>query len=211
MASGVIAEDEVPPFPQTALAKLASLLSVFPISSVSTPPQILQALFVVHPALSFVKPAALRSLERAFEGAELDWTSISECDPAEVVGTSGEGILGWSLLSIERSGERSASVRFGRGGVEEIKVECAAGPKPFAPFPLTATDSFHVTPRFSHLLTCFFQLHALDLDISVIPPSSSLQSSSSSTTTLIEVFSSLLGVRPSLLLPPTSLIDRSDL
>ena len=196
MASGVTTDDEVPSFPQTALAKLAKLLAVFPLPhpSVSTPSQILQALLVVHPALSYVKPAALRLLERAFEGAELDWTNISESDPADVV-QNGEGILGWSLLSIERSGDHSATVRFGRGGVEEVKVEVAAGPKPFAPFPIVATNSFHVTPRFSHLLTSFFQLHALGLDISVIPPSASLQSSSSSTTTLIETFSSLLGER----------------
>ena len=196
MASGVTADDEVPTFPQTAIAKVAKLLSVFPLphSSVSTPAQLLHALFVVHPALSFVKPAALRSLERALEGAELlDWTNISESDPADVVGAHGDGSLGWRLLSIERSGEKTANVRFGRGGVEEVEVEVAAGPKPFAPFPIIPTDTFHVTPRFSHLITCFFQLHALGLDISIIPPSSSLQSSSSSTTTLIATFSSLLG------------------
>lgn len=197
MASGVTASEDLPSFPQTALVKLAKFLAVFPPphSSVSTPAQLVNLLLVVHPSLSYVAAPAWRSLETAFDGAGLgEWVNgVSECDPT-AVGLAGEGIWGWVLSSIERSGERTANVTFMRGGVEKITIEVAAGPLPFASFPLNNSDSLLITPRFEHLLTSLFQLHALkDFDISILPPSSSLQSSSSSTTILISTFASLLG------------------
>lgn len=197
MASGVTASEDLPSFPQTALVKLAKFLAVFPPphSSVSTPAQLVNLLLVIHPSLSYVAAPAWRSLETAFDGAGLgEWVNgVSECDPT-AVGLAGEGIWGWVLSSIERSGERTANVTFMRGGVEKITVEVAAGPLPFASFPLKNSDSLLITPRFEHLLTSLLQLHALqDFDISILPPSSSLQSSSSSTTILISTFASLLG------------------
>lgn len=196
MASG-LSDEELPLFPQTALLKLAQLIAVFPPphASISTPAEIINVLLTIHPALAYnVKPASWRALEAAFEKAGMtQFLGISECDPADV-GVEGEGIWGWKLAGIERSGEATAKVTFVRAGVETIHVEVAAGPKPFAPWPLVSTPDFQQTPRFLHLLGSIFQLHALgSWDISILPPSSSLQSSSSSTTILISTFASLLG------------------
>lgn len=198
MASGVTSSEDVPGFPQTSLLKLARFLTIFPPphASLSTPSQFANLLLAIHPSLSYITPPSWGALEAAFEGAGLgEWsTGVAECDPADV-GLLGEGIWGWRLASIERSGERSAKVTFVRGGgAEKLVVDVPAGPRPFAPFPLQATPTFHLTPRFEHLLASLFQLHALGrFDISVLPPSSSLQSSSSSTTVLIATFAQLLG------------------
>lgn len=198
MASGVTSSEDVPGFPQTSLQKLAHFLAIFPPphSSLSTPSQFANLLLAIHPSLSYITPPSWRALETAFEGAGLgEWSAgVAECDPADV-GLLGEGIWGWRLASIERSGERSAKVTFVRGGgAEKVVVDVPAGPRPFEPFPLQATPTFHLTPRFEHLLASLFQLHALGrFDISVLPPSSSLQSSSSSTTVLIATFAKLLG------------------
>jgi hypothetical protein len=197
MASGVLSAEELPSFPQTSLLKLSRFLSIFPPppSATSTPAQLSNVLLAIHPSLSYVNKASWRSLEGALEGAGLDEYShdISDVDPTTVA-SEGEGIWGWRLESIARSGKRTASVVFTRDAIEKVEVEVAAGPKPFATFPLKSTPGFLLTPRFEHLLCSLFQLHALgEWDISVLPPSSSLQSSSSSTTVLISTFAKLLG------------------
>lgn len=195
MASGISSPDELPDFPQTAVSKLAQFLAIFPPPHSQSPAQVVNTLLAIHPALSYITQANWRSLETAFTGVGLEKfiAGVAECDSAEV-GLSSEGILGWSLRTIERSSERSAKLTFERNGLETIQVEVAAGPRPFASFPLQSTPSLLITPRFIHQLTSLFQLHALkDFDISIIPPSSSLQTSSSSTTLLISTFASLLG------------------
>lgn len=195
MASGVVASDDLPAFPQTSLVKLAALLQVFPPPhvAISTPAHFAKLLTTIHSALAFVPPAGWRQLETAFEGAGLgEWTTgIAETGDVEVTGA--EGLLGWTLAKIERSGQHSAQLTFERSGLESIVVPVAAGPNPFAAFPPLSTSTLHLTPRFTQQLTSLFQLHALKRDILILPPSSSLQSSSSSTTLLVSTFAQLLG------------------
>lgn len=201
MASGVTSSTEIPSFPQTALLKLTAFLSVFPPparAELSTSAQFMNMLLAIHPALSYINAESWRSLENAFgnEGAGLgDWTNgIAECDAA-VVGLTGQGIMGWELIAIDRSSPTTASLTFTRGGVEKNVVEVAAGPLDFATYPLVKdSEELHLSPRFQHLLTSLFQLHALkDFDIAFLPASSSLQTSSSSTTVIISTFAALLG------------------
>lgn len=200
MSAGALAVEDVPPFPQTALVKLRQFLTVFPPpadATLSQPTQVLDLLLMIHPALGFITPAGWRSLESALESSGLgEWTTgIAECNHAEVA-LKGEGIWGWTLESIARVDDRTAKVTFARGGVEQVAVNVPAGPLAFMPFPLNAEayPDIYQTPRFAHLLTSLFQLHALDrFDISFLPPSSSLQTSSASSSLLISTFASLLG------------------
>ncbi|KAM0790964.1 hypothetical protein ACM66B_004269 [Microbotryomycetes sp. NB124-2] len=200
MASGITSSDEVPMFPQTALSKMTKFLTVFPPpadpSLVSTE-QAINLLLSLHPSLAYMDRAMWRSLDAAFESAHAgDWFGeMAESDPAGVA-ASGEGIMGWRLDAISRASERTASLSFSRGGIERVDVEVAAGGLPFSPYPLNDVDypGLYQTPRFDHLLTSLFQLHALgNNDIAFVPPSSSLQNSSGSTSLLIQAFASLLG------------------
>ncbi|KAK4055403.1 hypothetical protein OIO90_003241 [Microbotryomycetes sp. JL221] len=198
MASG-ITSDQVPMFPQTTLSKMSKFLQLFPPPvdpSLLSTEQAINMLLSFHPSLAYMDRATWRSLDAAFESAHAgDWFGeMAETDPASVA-LSGQGIMGWSLESITRSDERKAKLKFSRGGVESVEIEVAAGPLPFASFPLdveTFPDLFK-TPRFDHLLTSLFQLHALGDDIAFVPPSSSLQTSSGSTSMLISTFAALLG------------------
>lgn len=200
MAAGVMSSEEVPSFPQTALLKLQQFLSIFPPpadASLSTPSQVLNVLLTIHPALGYLSAAGWRSFENALESSGLEeWTSgIAECDSADVA-LQGVGIWGWDLKAISRVDDKTAKLTFVRGGVEEVVVNVPAGPLPFTPYPLTAEayPDIYQTPRFAHLLTSLFQLHALGLfDISFLPPSSSLQTSSASSTLVINTFAGLLG------------------
>lgn len=199
MATGITSPDELPAFPQTALLKLAQFLAIFPAphrSATSAAAQVAGLLLSIHPALSYVGPAVWKALEASFEGAGLGdvVAGISDVDPTDVA-VDGEGILGWKLVSIERSSEITAKVSFERnGGIDKVEVQVSAGPRPFAPYPLRTTPDFLLTPRFEHQLCALIQLHALnDWDITILPPSSSLQSSSSSTTVLISTFARLFG------------------
>lgn len=202
MASGIPAGAgaEIPSFPQTALSKLSTFVSLFPLPadpSLSTPAQFGNLLLTMHPSLAFMLPASWKSLEDALDNAGLgEWVAgLADADLSQV-GAKSEGIFGWTLQSIARKADREATLTFSRGGVESIQLDVPAGPLPFATYPISASDypHLHLTPRFDHLLTSLIQLHALgSFDISFLPPSSSLQSSSSSTTILIELFASLLG------------------
>ncbi|KAL8292641.1 hypothetical protein RQP46_001253 [Phenoliferia psychrophenolica] len=200
MSSGVTSSEDVPAFPQTSLLKLAKFLSLFPPpphASLSTPEDLANVLLAFHPALSYIAPPLWRTLESALDGAGLgEWvTGIAECDPTRS-GENGSGFWGWTLSSIVRASDSTATLSFVRAGVDAVSVVVGAGPRPFLPFPLVGSEvpTIHLTPRFIHTLTSLFQLHALkDFDISILPPTSSLQSSSSSTTLVIETFAQLLG------------------
>lgn len=200
MSSGVTSSEDVPAFPQTSLLKLAKFLAIFPPpphASLSMPEELATVLLAFHPALSYIAPDLWRQLETALEGAGLgEWVAgLAECDPS-LAGSHGSGFMGFSLASVERASDTTATLTFSRGGVDSVSVVVGAGPRPFLPYPLTDSSlpAVHLTPRFLHTLTSLFQLHAVkDFDISILPPSSSLQSSSSSTTLIIETFAQLLG------------------
>lgn len=156
MASGISSTStglELPSFPQTTLLKLAHFLSVFPpplSPSLSSPSQFAHLLLSLHPALSYTDQAAWKQLETAMESAGLgDWSDgISDADLREVAGEHREGIWGWNLIGIKRTGEREAELAFERGGVEKVSVRVPAGPKEFETFPVVDTPERRLTPRF---------------------------------------------------------------
>ena len=201
MSSGVTTSEDVPAFPQTALLKLATFLTIFPPpphASLSTPEDLASVLLAIHPALQYIAKPLWASLEAALDSAGLsEWvTGLAQCDP-NLSGEDGSGLWGWALASIVRASDSTATLTFVRGGgVDLVSVVVGAGPRSFLPYPLTSTSvpGIHLTPRFQHTLAALFQLHSLkDFDISILPPTASLQSSSSSTTLVIETFAQLLG------------------
>ncbi|BGP19567.1 hypothetical protein JCM10213_000167 [Rhodosporidiobolus nylandii] len=200
MASGISTSGaDLPPFPQTTLAKLARFLSIFPAPSSITPAQLLSLLLTLHPALATLAPAGRRSLEELLLSAgfgswaeglgELDWAVALQAH-AE----SGEGLLGWRLVAVERAAEHEAELTFSRSGSSPAVVLCAAGSFPFATFPPSSSDERHITPRVLSLLTSLFQLHALGAyDIAFVPSSSAAHGASSSTSLVLGAFAQALG------------------
>lgn len=203
MASGITTDSktEVPLFPQTTLVKLARFLAVFPPPAddhLVKPSDLFSLLLIAHPTLAYSGPAARRALETALVGAGFgSWCEgISDIDFVAEVAERDTGIFGWRLVSISPTadGKDQAQLTFARDRCENVAVDVACGPLPFAPFPPAESADIRITPRFNHLLTSLFQLHALStFDISFVPLSASVQSSSASTSLVLQTFSSLLG------------------
>ncbi|BGP51199.1 hypothetical protein JCM10450v2_007128 [Rhodotorula kratochvilovae] len=201
MASGITADTktEVPLFPQTTLVKLARFLAVFPLpadDSLVTPSEFFELLLLAHPTLAYTGKPARRALEEALTDAGFgSWAvGVSEVDLAGVVTTRPEGIMGWRLERVEPAQGDKAHLTFSRAGCADVVLTVAAGSLPFATFPPSSSTDLHITPRFTHLLTSLFQLHALStFDISFVPTAPTVQSSSASTSLLLSSFASLLG------------------
>ncbi len=181
--------DPVGSLVQTALAKLSSLVSMFPPPPQGlSPGQLARLLLVIHPALVYAPLQAWAILGRQSEEAglgELGSPSMSSANDAI-------GIFGYQVTEIKGLNERLAQVTFEAPSVEPVVVSVPAGSRPLHPFPLTGSLGFNPSPRFLGLLTCFLQAHALGWDISLIPsalPSTATTSSS----TLVKVFGEILG------------------
>ena len=185
----VVSKTTLPPFPQTALAKLEALITKFPPPDRLSPAQLARLVLTIHPALIYAPFQAWAVLSRHAEEAglgELGSPSMTAVD--EQI-----GLFGYRVVSIERMGERMAQVTFeGPSTVPGVALPVPAGPKPFLPFPFKGTLEFYPTNRFMGLLTCFMQAHALGWDISLIPPAMP-STASTSTSTLVKVFGQLLG------------------
>ncbi|KAL0946287.1 hypothetical protein HGRIS_012537 [Hohenbuehelia grisea] len=184
-----VSKSSLPPFPQTALAKLGSLVMMFPPPHSLTPGQLSRLLLSVHPALTYAQFQAWAVLNRQTEEAGLGTLGSPS------MFSSGEriGLLGYRATKIERTGRTKARVTFSAAhDSSTVSVEVPAGPKPFRSYPFPPNVEFHVTERFIGLLTCFLQAHALGWDISLIPPAMPSTATSSSTT-LVKVFGQILG------------------
>ncbi|GAA6012821.1 hypothetical protein JCM10207_005374 [Rhodosporidiobolus poonsookiae] len=204
MASGISTDTaaDIPLFPQTALLRLVRFLSVFPPPQdplTVTPAQFYGLLLTLHPTLAHASPAARRALEGALKDAGFPpswYEGLGELDYPTEAAKSEDGIFGWRLQEIKPSGkdDRTALLTFRRDGCKDVTVPVAAGPLPFAAFPPSSTDDLHITPRFTHLLTSLFQLHALSsFDISFVPSLPQTSSSSGSTSLVLTTFASFLG------------------
>jgi von Willebrand factor A domain-containing protein 8 len=215
--SSLGSEGGIPPFPQTALRKLALVMEAFPLPpsmSVSTGDffvPLRPLILFLHPRMVDASLQAWRALDDLLkkEGIEnLDLGENAEPDiMAEVVrqgrdneDKQREGLMGYRVRSIERvssedaNGQMRAKIVFESslqpGYLVEHLVPC--GNQPFVPLPVTFTPSLKPTSRFLSLLTSFLQLHTLSFDISYIPPISN-STASCSTTTLIRTFADVLG------------------
>lgn len=185
-----ISKNALPPFPQTAIAKLRGLVQMFPPPDDITPAQLGRLILTIHPALAHSPLQAWTILSRHTEELglpQLDKPSISSS-------TDSLGLLGYHVQTIERVDDKTARVTFSPplGGRKPVVVNVPAGPRQLRPLPFNGNLEFNPTPRFMGLLTCFLQAHALGWDISLIPPPLP-STASSSTSTLVKVFGQLLG------------------
>jgi len=184
-----ISKTSLPPFPQTALAKLQNLVNTFPPPEALSPTQLGRLLLAIHPGLIHAPFQAWAILSRQTEAAGLGEVG----SPSTTSSDESCGIFGYQIAEIRRCGKHAAQVVFNspKGG-HPVMLTVPAGPKELRHFPFVGTTEFNVTPRFLGLLTCFLQAHALGWDISVIPPALPA-TASTSTTTLIKVFGHVLG------------------
>ncbi|KAI0089424.1 AAA domain-containing protein [Irpex rosettiformis] len=179
-------------FPQTALAKLRALLSSFPAPSSMSPHEMAKLMLVLNPGLLHAPFLVWSMLSHQTEEAGLGPLGSPSLD--------GEGddlgLLGYRLISIGRESNRKIRISFAQvdSPSDIVTLTVPGGPKPLLPFPWKDphTLGFLPTDRFIGLLTSMLQAHALDWDISYVPPV--LPSTAScSTTTLVQTFGALLG------------------
>lgn len=185
----VVSKTTLPPFPQTALVKLSSLISKFPPPEKPSPAQLARLVLTIHPALIYAPFQAWAVLSRHAEEAglgELGSPSMTSIDERI-------GLFGYRVMAIERVDKMTARVTFeSSNDVLHVVLSVSAGLKPFRPFPFSGTLEFYPTDRFMGLLTSFIQAHALGWDISLIPPAMP-STASTSTSTLVRIFGQLLG------------------
>ncbi|PCH36867.1 hypothetical protein WOLCODRAFT_167155 [Wolfiporia cocos MD-104 SS10] len=189
------ARSALPAFPQTALAKLQRLLSVFPPPRTLKPDLLARLVLALHPALAHAPLVAWALL-----GQRLEEAGAGALGSPALGGDADEdarGLLGYRVLRIERAGERTARLTFERAdGGAPVVVDAPAGPRPLVPFPLSAQAQEEMgvvaTDRFVGLLTALLQAHALGYDVLYVPPALPA-TASCSTTLLVRAFGAVLG------------------
>ncbi|KAF8056895.1 AAA domain-containing protein, partial [Lyophyllum atratum] len=184
-----VSRSSLPPFPQTALAKLSSLVAMFPSSARLTPHQLARLVLTIHPGLIHASFQAWAMLSRQTDEAGLGELGTPSTSSGDEI-----GLLGYRLSAIKRRDATTAEVTFEHLDPHQhpVVVTVPAGPKPLRPFPFEGNLEFFPTKRFVGLLTCFVQAHALGWDISLIPPALP-STASTSTSTLVRVFGQVLG------------------
>lgn len=184
----VISKSALPPFPQTALAKLNALVTKFPPPSHLSPSQLARLILAIHPGLIYAPLQAWALLSRHTDESGLgELGNPSMSNVGDFI-----GLFGYRIVEIVRIDECTARVSFEAPHGNRVVAEVPVGSNPLHPFPLKGNPEFHPTERFMGLLTCFLQAHAMGWDISLIPPALP-STASSSTSTLVRVFGQLLG------------------
>ncbi|KAI1792782.1 AAA domain-containing protein [Ganoderma leucocontextum] len=185
-----VARSSLPAFPQTALAKVTTFLSLFPPPENLSPEQLARFVLSIHPALIHSPFIAWAMLSRQFEEA-----GLGELGSPNLTGIEDDtGLLGYRIVRIDRVDDRTAHVYFDHPSGLEVDVSVAAGPQEYLTFPFANLEFLEFVPsaRFMGLLTALLQVHALGWDISYAPPA--LPSTAScSTTTLVRTFAAVLG------------------
>ncbi|KAJ7224765.1 AAA domain-containing protein [Mycena rebaudengoi] len=187
-----VSKSALPPFPQTALQKLRSLMEAFPPPEELSPPQLARLFLTIHPALIFAPLQAWALLSRQTEEnglGPLGSPATSDGDDA--------GLLGYRLAGITRLTPATTRLSFTHPYLPAREFTAPAGPASLRPFPFAAASvvlegTFCATDRFMGLLASFLQAHALGWDISLVPPAMPA-TASTSTSTLVRVFGEVLG------------------
>ena len=199
----------LPPFPQTALAKLRHLLAAFPPPSAPpsgkpplSPRAMGRLMMVLHPELLHAPFQAWALLSGRLEETGLGPLAAPLATHHEDLGDTkmadeedATGLLSYTVQSIARTGKHTARVVFATlGGSNEVEVglQVPAGEGSLRPFPLEETPSFVPSARFVGLLTSCLQAHALGWDISLVPPAQPA-TASASTSLLVHVLGDVLG------------------
>ncbi|EIN14530.1 hypothetical protein PUNSTDRAFT_118001 [Punctularia strigosozonata HHB-11173 SS5] len=184
-----VSRSTLPPFPQTAIAKLTALATRFPAPAQLSPAQMARLILTLHPSLLHAPFQVWALLSRQMEEAGISRLG----SPASADTETDIGLLGYRLAHIERDSATSAKVHFQNSQASATVIcKVAAGSRPFRAFPLQKLPDFLPTGRFLGLLTCLLQGHALDFDMSFIPPAMP-STASCSTSLLVRTFSELLG------------------
>lgn len=185
----VISKTSLPPFPQTALVKLRSLVERFPPPNELSPSQLARLFLTIHPGLIHAPLQAWAILSRQAQESglgELGSPWMSSVD--EKI-----GLFGYHVSAVTRVDDNTAQITFNSPpGLQPVSLSVPAGPKQLRPFPFGENLEFNPTTRFMGLLTSFLQAHVLGWDISLIP-SALPSTASSSTTTLVRIFGQILG------------------
>jgi len=185
----VISKTSLPPFPQTALAKLRGLVERFPPPNKLSPSQLARIFLTIHPGLIHAPFQAWAILSRQAQESglgELGSPWMSSVD--EKI-----GLFGYHISAISRIDDNTAQITFSAPqGLQPVSLSVPAGPKQLRHFPFEGNLEFNPTTRFMGLLTSFLQAHALGWDISLIPPALP-STASASTTTLVRIFGQILG------------------
>jgi hypothetical protein len=185
----VISKTSLPPFPQTALAKLRSLVERFPPPNKLSPSQLARLFLTIHPGLIHAPFQAWAILSRQTQESglgELGNPWMSSVD--EQI-----GLFGYHVSAITRVDDNTAQTTFNAPpGLQPVSLSVSAGAKQLRRFPFGGNLEFNPTTRFMGLLTSFLQAHALGWDISLIPPALP-STASTSTTTLVRIFGQILG------------------
>ncbi|KAI0265323.1 AAA domain-containing protein [Gloeopeniophorella convolvens] len=202
-----VARPALPPFPQTALAKLRALLRAFPPPARGLAPRALGRLMIVlHPELLHAPFQAWALLSERVEEAGLGPLAAplaTEDDDDATAEEDAAGLLGYTVRAISRAGAHTARVVFaplggggggGGGGAagSDAALDVPAGFAPLRAFPLAETPDFVPSARFVGLLTSCLQAHALGWDVSLVPPAQPA-TASASTSLLVQVLGDVLG------------------
>ena len=185
----VISKTSLPPFPQTALAKLSGLVEKFPPPNELSPSQLARLFLTIHPGLIHAPFQAWAILNRQAQESGLGelgspWMTFVD---EEI------GLFGYHVSTITRVDDNTAQLTFNApSGLQPVSLSVPAGPKQLRRFPFAGNLEFNPTTRFMGLLTSFLQAHALGWDISLIP-SALPSTASASTTTLVRTFGQVLG------------------
>ncbi|KAI0827475.1 AAA domain-containing protein [Trametes gibbosa] len=185
-----VARSSLPAFPQTSLSKAKALLSAFPPPIHLSSEQLARLVLSLHPALIHSPFIAWAMLSHQFEEA-----GLGALGPPNLSGDDDDvGLLGYRLIRIVKSDDQSAQLSFESPSGATVVHTVPAGPHQYLAFPFTNPEMLGFTPsgRFMGLLTSLLQAHALNWDISYVPPA--LPSTAScSTSLLVRTFSALLG------------------
>lgn len=143
-------------------------------------------MLAIHPGLIHAPFQAWAMLSRQLEESGLNELGSSTDETT--------GFFGYRITAIKRATERTANITFeGPTGMPSVTHTVSAGPRRLRPISHIRNNAdVYVTERFIGLLTSFFQVHALNRDISIIPPALP-SSASSSTNILVKLFHELLG------------------
>ncbi|VDB87134.1 unnamed protein product [Peniophora sp. CBMAI 1063] len=191
-ALDVLAPNSLPPFPQTALARLSSLVRAFPPLQRLNPTQLARVILALHPRLLVAPLAAWALLSERLEVTGLGplGSPISSEDDAHAIDI---GFCGYVVTGIKRIAERRVRVTFAfNGNGHAVEHEIPAGPYALAQYPPPPTASFIPSPRFLGLLSALVQSHVLASDFTLLP-SPTPGTASSSASTLQRVLASILG------------------
>ena len=135
----MVLKSSLPQFPQTALAKLSALCTLFPPPMTLSPNQLATLMLSIHPVLVYSSFGAWVSLSRQTEEAGLSTLGSPQSDILQ----DATGLLGYSATVIECVDGETVRVTFVNLDGTQATIQAPARPKLLLPLSLD--------PKFSSL------------------------------------------------------------